>query len=363
MYPFDQHSTQETDNKEPWLAVNLSWLLPGIGQIYAGKPRKGYLILLSFFLLAGIGGWLVISSTGNLLVSIVILAIARLILPIWSLFDAYYTAKSRNSIEFESARKQSKDAWLAVFLSGIFPSLGYLYLKKWLFAILFFAALIAVAIAGSLKNPIVALLATLIQFVITLIALYHVYISAPVRREQSRQIVKLFIAGFTGFLVLPVILKFIIRQYVAEARYIPSSAMEPTLQINDRLLINKLDYQFQSPKRGDIVVFNATDALVRQNFKDAFIKRVVGEPGDKIEIHEGTVFVNGQALKESYIAQKPNYRFGPVTVPKGQYFVLGDNRNNSYDSHYWGFVPRKNIIGKATKRYFPFDRAGSLVGK
>jgi signal peptidase I len=161
-------------------------------------------------------------------------------------------------------------------------------------------------------------------------------------------------------ITLSAVLAFGIRSFVAEARYIPSGSMLPTLQINDRLIIDKISYNFRNPERGDIVVFSPTDALKAQNFKDAFIKRLLGLPGDKVEVKEGRVYVNDQPLKENYIEEKPNYNFGPVTVPPNQYLVLGDNRNNSYDSHYWGFVPRDHIIGKAVVRFWPLNRVGEL---
>jgi signal peptidase I len=151
-----------------------------------------------------------------------------------------------------------------------------------------------------------------------------------------------------------------IRTLVAEARYIPSSSMEPTLEINDRLIIEKISYRFRTPQRGDVVVFSPTDKLREQNFKDAFIKRVIGLPGEKVEVKGGTVYVNGTALREKYIEESPEYKYGPVEVPPDQYLVLGDNRNNSYDSHYWGFVPRKNLIGRAVVRFWPFNRLGSI---
>ncbi len=151
-----------------------------------------------------------------------------------------------------------------------------------------------------------------------------------------------------------------IRTLVAEARYIPSSSMEPTLEINDRLIIEKISYRFKTPQRGDVVVFSPTDTLKEQNFKDAFIKRVIGLPGETIEVKGGKVYVNGQPIREKYIEEAPEYSYGPETVPEDQYLVLGDNRNNSYDSHYWGFVPRKNLIGRAIVRFWPFDRLGSL---
>ncbi len=153
-----------------------------------------------------------------------------------------------------------------------------------------------------------------------------------------------------------------IRQFVAEARYIPSGSMLPTLQINDRLIVDKLSYRwFSTPQRGDIVVFSPTSTLEKQNFHDAFIKRVIGLPGDKVEVKGGRVFVNDQALRENYIEEDPQYQWGPQTVPSGSYLVLGDNRNNSYDSHYWGFVPREKIIGRAVVRFWPPNRVGEIT--
>ena len=156
------------------------------------------------------------------------------------------------------------------------------------------------------------------------------------------------------------VLAFGIRTFVAEARYIPSGSMEPTLEINDRLIIEKMSYRFRSPERGDVVVFSPTEKLLQQNFKDAFIKRVIGLPGEKIQVKGGRVYVNDKPLREKYIEEEPQYDYGPVTVPEDQYLVLGDNRNNSYDSHYWGFVPKENLIGRAVVRFWPFNRAGSL---
>lgn len=160
---------------------------------------------------------------------------------------------------------------------------------------------------------------------------------------------------------LSAVLAFGIRTFVAEARYIPSGSMLPTLQINDRLIVDKLGYHFKDPQRGDIVVFSPTEKLQEQHFRDAFIKRVIGLPGEKIEVKGGRVFVNDQPLRENYVKESAQYQYGPVTVPQGQYLVLGDNRNNSYDSHYWGFVPRDKIIGRAVVRFWPFDRLGEIT--
>lgn len=151
-----------------------------------------------------------------------------------------------------------------------------------------------------------------------------------------------------------------IRSCVAEARYIPSESMLPTLEINDRLIVEKITYHFREPERGDVVVFSPTEALQKQNYKEAFIKRVIGIPGDIVEVKNNAVYVNGEKLNEKYILNPPNYEYPPTKVPPEQYLVLGDNRNNSYDSHYWGFVPSENLIGRATVRFWPPDRVGPL---
>lgn len=178
-------------------------------------------------------------------------------------------------------------------------------------------------------------------------------------KQRQQQVEHPWIEGLKT-IVLSGVLAFGIRTFVAEARYIPSGSMLPTLQIDDRLIIDKISYKFRNPVRGDIVVFNPTDTLKQQNFKDAFIKRLIGLPGDKVEVKKERVYVNDQPIQEIYIDEKPNYNFGPVTVPPNQYLVLGDNRNNSYDSHYWGFVPRDMIIGKAVVRFWPLNRLGEL---
>ncbi|NER80678.1 MAG: signal peptidase I [Leptolyngbya sp. SIO1D8] len=152
-----------------------------------------------------------------------------------------------------------------------------------------------------------------------------------------------------------------IRTFVAEARYIPTGSMEPTLEINDRLVIEKISYRFNPPDRGDIVVFWAPKSFsAPDEGRDAFIKRVIGLPGDSVEVTNGTVFINAEPLQEDYIKAPPNYIWGPSTVPEDSYLVLGDNRNSSNDSHVWGFVPQEDLIGKAVVRFWPPSRIGGL---
>jgi signal peptidase I len=173
---------------------------------------------------------------------------------------------------------------------------------------------------------------------------------------------------------LSVVLAMGIRQFVAEARYIPSESMLPTLEVNDRLMIEKVSYRFlRSPERGDIVVFKPTPALAAQDYHDAFIKRVVGLPGEEVAIEAGQVFINGESLEESYIPHDALTAVGPcstideepflaepVIIPQNTYLVLGDNRNNSYDSRCWGIVPQDKIIGRAAIRFWPLNRIGGV---
>jgi signal peptidase I len=152
-----------------------------------------------------------------------------------------------------------------------------------------------------------------------------------------------------------------IRYFVAEARYIPSGSMEPTLQVQDRLVIEKISYRFNPPQHGDIVVFWPPESLTPPGQRrDAFIKRVIGLPGDVIEVRDGVVLRNDEVLVEPYIAEPPSDPYGPTTVPEDSYLVMGDNRNNSYDSRVWGVVPRDNIIGRAVVRFWPLGRLGGL---
>jgi signal peptidase I len=163
--------------------------------------------------------------------------------------------------------------------------------------------------------------------------------------------------------LLSVFLAVGIQSFVARSYYIPSGSMLPTLQINDRLIVDKISYRFSNPVRGDIVVF---DPPAKLGFKDAFIKRVIGLPGDRIEVKNGKVYVNDKVLSEKYIEESPSYTWSSTSltpdgiVPEGHYLVLGDNRNNSYDGHYWGFIPKDRIVGKAVVRFWPVDRAGGI---
>jgi signal peptidase I len=171
----------------------------------------------------------------------------------------------------------------------------------------------------------------------------------------------------TKTLGLSVVLAFGIRTFVAEARYIPSQSMVPTLLVEDRLIVDKVSYHFRTPERGEIVVFMPPDEASEvctpgkaSPSKDAYIKRVIGLPGETIKVQDGQVYVNNRPLKENY-NRLPSYQWGPKTVPSNHYLMLGDNRDNSCDSHSWGFVPRENLIGRAIVRFWPLNRVGTIT--
>ncbi len=172
--------------------------------------------------------------------------------------------------------------------------------------------------------------------------------------------------------VIAVILALFIRTFVVQAFKIPSGSMQPTLKIGDHILVNKFIYGVKlpyvrttiipvsSPERGDIIVFKYPEAPDKD-----FIKRVIGIPGDTVQIKKKQVFVNGKPVRHEYgmhtdsnvIPGRVNHRdnYGPETVPEGSYFVMGDNRDNSYDSRFWGFVKESAIKGEAFIIYWSWD--------
>jgi len=154
-----------------------------------------------------------------------------------------------------------------------------------------------------------------------------------------------------------VLLWLLIITFVGQVREVPSGSMEPTIMVGDRFWTDKLFLRFGSIARGDIVVFDPPPPIQSPY---PFIKRVIGLPGETVEVRDGLVFINGEALDEPYIAEPPRYHYGPVTIPEGQYLVLGDNRNLSNDGHEWGLLDRDRIFARAVFRIWPFDRIGPI---
>jgi signal peptidase I len=174
-------------------------------------------------------------------------------------------------------------------------------------------------------------------------------------------------------ILLAIVIAFFIRTFVIQAYKIPSGSMKPTLLIGDHILVSKFNYGIKlpfirstlipvgTPKRGDIVVF-----IYPEDRSKDFIKRVIGLPGDTVEIRDKKVFLNGQPMNDprgvhsdSLVipgAVQPRDNFGPVKVPEGKLFVMGDNRDESYDSRFWGFVDMKDVLGEALIIYWSWNQ-------
>jgi len=168
----------------------------------------------------------------------------------------------------------------------------------------------------------------------------------PETQLEQQQDWKRFGMDILETIILAVVLYFGINALSARVR-VDGFSMIPTLQNGEYILVNKLAYKTGQPNRGDIIVFR----LPGDETQD-LIKRVIGLPGDTVHISDGAVTINGAKLQEPYIAQNPLY-FGEWTVPDGFLFVLGDNRNDSRDSHQWGLLPLENVIGKSVLIYWP----------
>jgi len=150
---------------------------------------------------------------------------------------------------------------------------------------------------------------------------------------------------------------FFLIAFVAQAFRVQGTSMQPLLADGERIIVNKFVYRFQAIERGDVVVF-----WYPREPQISFIKRVVGLPGDVVELRRGAVYVNGQRLSESYLASqyRDSDNYPATEVKKGYYFVLGDHRNSSNDSRTWGDVPEKYIYGKAVYRFWPLAKLGSI---
>lgn len=166
--------------------------------------------------------------------------------------------------------------------------------------------------------------------------------TAPVQHQQPIEVV---IREIIETLLLTFFIFWLVNGLVGRYK-IDGSSMNPTLQNGQYLIINNFSYYVDDPSPGDVIVFHhpASDLNL--------IKRVIGLPGDEVSIQDGIVMVNGIVLDEPYIREAPRYTYSGV-VPEGQYFVLGDNRNNSSDSHSWSFLPKENIVGKSLVIYWP----------
>ncbi|WP_419841426.1 signal peptidase I [Candidatus Poriferisodalis sp.] len=168
------------------------------------------------------------------------------------------------------------------------------------------------------------------------------------------------VLSWAWVLICAVLLAMVMRTFIIAAFYIPSASMSPALEIGDRLLVSKLSYRIGEPQAGDVVVFS-TPASLRPSRTAELIKRVVAVGGETVEAHAGQLLVDGNPASEDYLPDGVRTSdFGPVLVPDGHVFVMGDNREASQDSRVFGTVPVSEIVGRAIARFWPPSRLGGL---
>ncbi len=396
----DQHTgiVDKQNMKSPWLAVLLSKIFPGAGHIYSGEKPRGILyialtIVLYLALVLSICGFLLIENAANARFMAVIAFAAiffLLIVSIYVLFDAYKITKRNNPVDAQPAvSKDYRKAWLAAFLSSLFPGIGQFYNGQILKGAGFVAAMIALVITEDTFTPLI--IAGLFVYIY---GIKDAYDSAETMNgsgnrffHQNRTIV-LFMMVMFALQSIP--FSKIIKENVVEAFKIASGSMIPTMTLGDSLLLGKLR-SFTSPlKRGDVVVFPYP-----VNPEKNFVKRVIGLGGDRVQFINGELYVNEQLVSSRLIGERSGEgirisgQFGPAIefeeqigdakyhvqylrdktarneghwlIPEDSVFVLGDNRDSSQDSRIWGPVKKDGIKGKAMKIYWSWDRAATKV--
>ncbi|NMF84556.1 signal peptidase I [Nodosilinea sp. P-1105] len=355
-YGEPRRGTGQKPEKSPWLAVNWSMVLPGVGQMYDGAIALGWFLLLSHLGLIGFIAWSIFAPQGNTLRGLLtLLPLGGLYLA--TLWDSHREAKRGLTLEeFSPLSYRSTDPWYPVFLSQILPGLGHLFLQKALLGGGLLLLGIGTAYAANFHPALLPL-----PPVIWAVACGLAYGATPGKRTQWPMLKALLLALVVTRLLITATPALIYQ--VVEQTVIPSESMLPTLEVGDRLFVRRRSPAYQ-PAAGELVVFYPPPAalarLATASPSDLWIKRVVAIPGQQVEVRDGQVWINGAPLFESYIAQPPNYQWGPATVPPGECFVLGDNRNASNDSHVWGFLPQANLLGNAYKIFWPPHRVQPL---
>ena len=362
--------------KDPWLAVNLSLFFPGLGQLYAANFIRGLVLITVQILFIGTGLWSVFSPEGDVASGLIYLAIAIGVY-IFNLFDAllliYYQAPE---VYQERIPRKVKNPWFAVAISRILPGLGHFYANKSVLGLILLTSSLVCLRLQVFYWPLLILTPF-----ITAIAAYHSYISFSPKGKRT------LISLMTGAIFCVGLLMNYIPKGIDQrlAMFIlPSQSMHPTLETGDRIFVGR-DQNYQ-PQRQDVIVFHPTEKLKELDPSPAeyYTKRIIGLPGEIVTIQAGIVYINGTPLVEDYLgeivtiqagivyingtplvedylAENPDYEFKSPVIPDNQYFVLGDNRNDSFDSHIWGMLPRENIYGKAYKIYWPLQRVRSLL--
>jgi signal peptidase I len=349
----------KTNNKDPWLAVNFSMFFPGLGQWYAGKPIAGIVFFITQIILLALALWSIFAPAGNTVIGLIELAIAVIFYAI-NILNAHLSVYYQHgNPSLEKIPRKHKNPWFAVCVSRVLPGLGQLYTDQAVSGLLFLTATLFLLKLDDFYTPLL-----IIPPLIKAISTYHAYITFP--EEKKTPFYRSLVAVMAGLLFCWGTIWSQIPPWLNQRMFlIPSQSMVPTLQKGDRIFVKPLENEL--PKVGNIVVFQPPAKLKALDEESAnqdnvyYVKRLIATPGDIVRIENGIVYINDRPLKENYIAEPPEYKWGPQTVPADSYFVLGDNRNDSFDSHLWGFLPKEYLFGKAYKIYWPPERVRSLL--
>lgn len=389
----------------PWYAVNLSLLFPGVGHFYGGQLLRGMLWLGLGVTLLLLTVWAFLGANGNVQLGAGCLGMG-LVLWVFSVIDAYSCLSQTPKQVFRSFASQTrldgtaKDVWFSVFLSQLLPGLGHLYANRLVAGAIFLVLSLLWFTAVALFSPALIGVGLLLaiacaqlawQLSVQPVALSANPVNAGARVPIDRALEPAPIGEATGLsMVMPVQVspapaaaKLIVRQGLVlavlillsrslmfgsvplvehwiEPFAVPSESMVPTLQVGDRILVSKSSSY--RPERGDIVVFRSHHAIgaggtiAESEESQFFVKRLVAIEGDQLQITKGQLIVNGQPLQEAYLPEPIAYELEPQQLLPGQLFVLGDNRNFSFDSHVWGALPAADVVGKAYRISWPPER-------
>jgi signal peptidase I len=197
----------------------------------------------------------------------------------------------------------------------------------------------------------------LIVSIALLLAMYGIYRMLMKSESRSVRLLGNIVGG--AMAVLTCVLALFVRPLVIETEVVTSDSMIPTLLVGDHIFVSKLAYKHREPRHGEIVLFTfpSTEPGAPE---DMMIKRVIGLPGDAIEVRDGSLYRNDHRISETYIREPMQYELAKMTVPEGKLFALGDNRNESDDSHIWGFLDRGRLIGRVTIRFWPLKSMKSV---
>lgn len=344
------------NNKQPWLGVIFnSFILSGAGYLYCKRYLRTIVaVLISWIIYAVLYKLIFVESFSSN--SLFFLAFCLIIgfKTIISI-DTFKIIRRNNMAEYEQFRKSKKDPWLAVFLAIICPGLGFLYLKRWLFFVLFLAfylwGLDYVYDVINIPDPLITL------FFIGAFATFVFWLAI----QPSQSIYKMnqfykfgFITGIVYLMIFLGVFTFV--KTVLQVYNISTESMEPTIYAGESVFVDKLAYITKSPKPGDMVVFMEKQASV------PYVNRVVAITGQEVCISdEGRLLVDGQGVSYDNIQYKIDYEIFPslksrkflysgnYIVPRDSYFVVGDNFSNSIDSRHFGPLKKQQIIGQAVR--------------